>query len=358
MKGGRLIGQGAYGCVFDPPLACRGKKGAKKGTGKLGKLTAIEDIESEILAATRFKDKPESKKYLILPELDTLCKESTDINAQNEANLSKCEFLKKIDSSELRHYELDYGGKTLHDRLQQAAKEFPFLKFMRDLLEIGAYLALNGFIHNDLHSGNILLNKDYHPRLIDYGRSYTTNTITPDTVEKLGAEYDPALGQIAPECSIQDGLRDGRDFNTMIQDMIDVKPCLLYAERLFGQTRHEEMAKFKHFWKTSKAVQRGDSVSFWKLYWPTVDAWAIGHALGSTLYRLNFSGEYMKGGAWKRKLPAVKAVITGLLRGSPRDRLDCVEALALYDPTNAVVLNASGKAWLAQKRAQREKMRV
>jgi hypothetical protein len=155
---------------------------------------------------------------------------------------------------------------------------------------------------------------------------------------------------------MQDGLASGIAFNVIIQDLIEKKPGLLYAERLFGQSRQQQIAEFQRFWKTSKAVQQEDYTTFWNLYWPVVDSWSIGHDLASTLYKLSMSNEFMKGAAWKQKFPVVKAVITGLLRASPRNRLDCVEALALYDPMNTLVVSASGKAWLARKQAQREKL--
>jgi len=375
MKGGKLIGQGAYGCVFDPPLVCRGDKAPKKGyrKGKLGKLTAPEDIASELLAAETFKDKPASKKYFILPEIDTLCDEgprgepSINISAQHERDIDKCGFITETDVSELLHYQMDYGGKTLHEKLMDSEvvmKEFSYFRFMRDMLEIGAYLLLNGIIHNDLHSSNIMMNKDYHPRLIDFGRSYAANAITEETLKNLAADYEnklnegPYLGQITPECSIHDGLAEGRDFATMIQDLIRVKPGLLYAERLFGQGREEQMAEFKKFWATSKAIQQKDYLTFWKLYWPVVDAWSIGHVLASVLTKLGRSTTFMKSRQLKQKFTLIKAVITGLLKASPRQRLDCIEALALYDPKNAVLSSASGKAWLEKKQAQREKMRL
>ena len=59
---------------------------------------------------------------------------------------------------------------------------------------------------------------------------------------------------------------------------------------------------------------------------------------------------------WKAKAGLIQKIITGLLKASPRQRLDCMEALALYDPKNSVVLSASGKAWLEKKKAQREKL--
>jgi serine/threonine protein kinase len=375
MKGGKLIGQGGYGCVFDPPLVCRGDKAPKKGyrKGKLGKLTAPEDIANELFAAETFGHKPESKKYFILPEIDTLCTEgprgepSINISAQHERDIDRCGFITNTDISELLHYQMDYGGKTLQDKLMNievAVKEFSYVQFVRNMLEIGAYLLLNGMIHNDLHGANIMMNKDYHPRLIDFGRGYAANAITEETLEHLAAEYEhtpnegPALGQISPECSIQDGLGEGREFKTMIQDLIRAKPGLLYAERLFGQGREEQMAEFQKFWATSKAVQQKDYLTFWKLYWPVVDAWSIGHVLASVLTKLSRSDTFMKSKQLKQKFPLIKAVITGLLRASPRDRLDCLEALALYDPKHAFVSSASGKAWLEKRKAQRERMRL
>ena len=362
-----MIGKGNYGCIFDPPLVCRGDKAPLGGwkKGKLGKLTAVTDIKSEFLAATRFKDKPESKKYFILPEMNTLCKEgvhgepSIDVSAQKDADFAKCDVIEREGIDNMLHYQMEYGGKTLQEKLDNikiAAKEFPYFRFIGNLLEIGAFLALNGMVHNDLHSANIMMNKDYYPRLIDFGRCYAANAITQQTLDELAAQYNPSLGQITPECSLQDGLESGVSFSVIIQDLIEKKPGLLYAERLFGQSRQQQMAEFQRFWKTSNAVQQKDYVSFWKLYWPVVDAWSIGHDLASTLYKLSMSNEFMKGASWKQKFPIVKAVITGLLRASPRNRLDCVEALALYDPMNPVVLSVSGKAWLAKKQAQRDKL--
>ena len=372
-RGGNMLAQGYYGCIFDPPLICRGDKAPKGGwkKGKLGKLTAVTDIANEIMSAELFKGKPEAKKYFILPELDTLCQKGPNdqpaviLKDQKEKDFDRCDAIKREGSAEMLHYQMEYGGKTLHDRLeniQLVVKEFPFFKFMGNILEIGAYLALNGLIHNDLHSGNIVLNKEYFPRLIDFGRAYYAKAITDQTVENLAANYEPQLGQITPECSTKDGLdkqnTDGAvPFPKIIQDLINRKPGLLYAERLFGQSRQKEMAEFQHFWKTSKALQDGDYTKFFQLYWPVVDSWSIGHCLSSILYKLSQSNDFATGAEWKAKQGVVKAVITGLLKGSPRARLDSVEALALYDPMNAVLLTPSGKAWLQYKQQQREKLR-
>ena len=47
MTGGKLIGQGTYGCVFSPPLLCKKKKIPQS---KVGKLTSEDDIKAETKA--------------------------------------------------------------------------------------------------------------------------------------------------------------------------------------------------------------------------------------------------------------------------------------------------------------------
>jgi hypothetical protein len=65
MRGGKLLAQGEYGCVFDPPLLCRGDKASNlsNNTHKVGKLTTGDDIKNEILVARMFENRPEAKKY-------------------------------------------------------------------------------------------------------------------------------------------------------------------------------------------------------------------------------------------------------------------------------------------------------
>jgi hypothetical protein len=44
------------------------------------------------------------------------------------------------------------------------------------------------------------------------------------------------------------------------------------------------------------------------------------------------------------------AITTAYLKASPLKRIDCIQALALFDPTNELVSSASGKAWLSKKK--------
>ncbi|NBO70513.1 MAG: hypothetical protein EBU66_05580 [Bacteroidetes bacterium] len=350
MRGGRKLAEGGYGCIFDPPLLCHGKMMPKK-PNMIGKLTDPGDIASEINATKILKKMPEANNYFILPELDTICQDIR-IRDQTESQLGTCDVLLEHGIANLIHYQMKNGGTSLHAKLDSihiGVTQFPFYNFMRYILEAGAYLALKGVIHNDLHSGNIVVDDKYNFRLIDFGRSYTVNGITEDLIESLSAEYNIKLGQITPESTAQDGKNIGMSLTAIVEDIRQNKPTLKLAEKLFGYNRLEQVNEFKYFWTKSLSVSSGNYVKFWKYYWPAVDAWGIGYILVSTLYKLSLSNKFMKSSEWKQKSPLIKTVITGLLQCSPIKRLDCVEALALYDPMNALVLSSSGKAWLEKK---------
>ena len=359
-EGGRLLGQGVYGCIFSPPLQCQQRGKSSKKKGRLGKLTEVIDIKNEIRAAELFVPvKKEAAKYMILPMIETLCKPAP-ISSQKEKDIAKCEILQKRGGEKMLQYELEYGGKALGERLRQIdiVKALPFWEFTGKLLEIGAFMAFHGFIHNDLHSNNILVNAAFHPRLIDFGRSYLASEIQGTTVEELEAgSFMPELGQISPESSMQDGIVLGQPIPKLYAEIRSQKPAISMVEKVLGISRDAQMAEFKHFCETSRAFQAKDWVTVWKLYWPTVDSWAIGHCIMRILSRLIVSKEFTGSSEWKERGGILKSIVKGLLRTSPHERLDCVEALAMYDPTNDLLDTPTGKRWLEVKQSRRARGR-
>jgi hypothetical protein len=355
-EGGRIVGQGAYGCIFTPPLQClqKGKSTGKRG--KLGKLTEKEDIANEIEAAMVFRPYgKEAAKYFILPEIATLCKPNLLAAARQERELNGCKPLMKRGAEKMLHYEVEYGGKTLRQRMEEAGQNIPFWQLAEDFLEMGAYMTLHGFVHNDMHSNNILVNEKFHPRLIDFGRSFLGPKMDQKTVDELAAYYAPAISHIPPESSTQDGVVEGIPVTKIYMDLKAEKEGIANVQRVLGVSREAQIAEFRQFWEGSRAAQARDWVAFWRMYWPGVDAWAVGHNIIKILQRLLMSRQFTESAAWKARGPILKAVLRGLLRTSPRERMDCVEALALYDPGNDLLERPAGQAWLTKRAAQRKK---
>lgn len=353
--GGKQLGQGAYGCIFDPPLRCR--TGKKSQPGSIGKLSTFETLKQEIVAATLFSKKPEAKKYFIFPELSSLCKPAP-LEQQTEPELSSCKviFDPYFNQKDIFQYSMEFGGTPLKNITKQPSfspSKVSFVAIMQQLLEAGAYLLLNGYIHNDLHSENIVLKPDGLPRLIDWNRSFSYKQINSEMVNNLIAGYAPELSQIPPENTTIDGLWSKVPFQRILYEMKTQKGSIRDAELYLGVSRNKIINDFAQFWSSSKAAEKKDWVSLYRLYWPVNDSWMIGHVLLSLLRRLSDFKDFTQGPEWLKNKERVKEILRGMLRGSPRDRLDCLEALALFDPMNEIVTGTTGATWLERKQAQR-----
>ena len=352
-RGGKLIGKGAYGCIFNPPLECfRGVKRPNKyrpSTNKLGKITDIIDIKNEISAAKFFKNVPSALKYCILPQLDSLCK-PLPLDKQTEAGISQCDAIEKYGMDDMMQYELEYGGKTLKSRLQAADVSigtFPFFKIMGSLLEIGAFLTLHGFIHNDLHTNNVVLEDNYEPRLIDFGRSYSISSLNTELLDEISSVfYNPEIAVVPPEITLHHGLMNDVTLNNILDDLLHKKSGILNGERILGMNRKQQIKELREFFLSSRSAQSNNWLTFYKTYWPRVDSWAIGSDILTILRRLLISRQFTESNEWKQKQSVVKEVLRGLIQASPKKRIDCVEALALYDPMNELVTSVSGRGWL------------
>lgn len=350
-RGGKVkteqLAEGAFGCIFSPPLQCKNKTAAPK-KNRVGKLTDYGDIKNEIISSKYLHQFSKSSEYCILPELNTIC--SPDLSDPDiKESIDDCKVVEDHPDKKYFQFNVEYGGKTLKHTLLNITPSFdtvPFFTLMRQLLEIGAFFVVHGFIHNDIHGNNIVLSKDFRPRVIDFGRSYVYNKITSTLIGELDADYNPSLGQISPETSAEHGIKDDVPFTTILDDLSKKKPAFEWGEKILGLSRKEQITEFRQFWETSKSVQTGDWAEFYRLYWPVQDSWAIGNNILQILRRMNISREPPE---WVQKKAIVKQVLRGLLHASPKRRLDCIQALAIYDPTNDLVSSASGKAWLEQK---------
>jgi hypothetical protein len=360
-SGGAKLGQGGYGCTFRPPLICQGRQ-RRPQPDRVGKLTDLKDAAIEIGFARYFRNVPDAKKYLWLPHIDTYCKPAPLQQQKDKDSIIKCK--EKVEKKhrflfdDKRHFEMDYGGIPLSEVSNKLPQDFDFFKYMRQVLEIGAFLVLHGVVHNDLHSGNVLMDKSYIPRLIDYGRSYIMASFDRERQRELAADFASDMSQIPPEMSMIDGADIGMSIDHMIGRLQKRNPVMNeYVEKLLGVPRSRQFTELKAFWSSSVAVQKQDWVTFYKLYWPVVDSWAIGSMIMKIYRKMLLSRSFTDSAAWKEREASFKMILRGLLRASPRNRLDCMEALFLYDPTNELVTSAAGVAWLEKRQSYRKGQR-
>lgn len=367
MEGGRFLGSGTYGCAFTPPLLCDTRK---QQSGKVGKITLERFADQEIQVANRIRRIPLARNYFLLPE-----PESCDLKAeeqQKDPGIQECrdDFAShedELELSEMKQIVMPFGGTTpfyeLFRKQSLHPKQFDFLHFIRHMLEAGSILLLSGVCHFDIHPGNMLIDNHKVVRILDFGLSFPTSSISQTTLDgrwkRLRFGYEENAGHPAnhnsepPEITVMNAIRRNEfSVEKAVSLTILGKQVFGDMEKYLGISKESSRDDLIQFWTTSDLAKKRDFVKLWKIYWPGFDAWSVGCILIETLTNLVLLPEFIKG-PFATKKTSVLATLRGLLDPNPRDRLDCIEALALFDPGNPW-LNRFGQKWLAARRAQRK----
>ena len=210
IKGGKVIGVGSYGCVFQPPLPC--KEGKQPSDDMVSKLMETDDANkemSEISKITnRLRDIPNAGRYF--GGFDTYICEAQSISP-DDVRGHECEIsdvtrlvtnagspLELPNLSILQQKDL---GKTVNDYLLHDMNDEKDLKtFLKNMIEllIKGVTPMNsvGVYHLDIKSDNVLV-RDHSPVLIDWGLSYLTDDGEPVTdADTRGKTYNPEVTNV------------------------------------------------------------------------------------------------------------------------------------------------------------------
>ncbi len=364
MEGGRYLGSGTYGCTFMPPLICKGSK--KKDFGKVGKITMEILAQQEIRIANRLRKVPLASNYFLLPEPES-CEPAPE-RKQSEPGLEECfdNFEEKKPLDEFAQLTEPFGGKPFYlsfDSVSLHPKRFDFLRFMRSMLEAGSTLLLAQVCHYDLHPGNLLIDKHKTVRIIDFGLSFDASSINQELVSgrwkrlKFGFESDSAHPQVvnaeAPEINVMNAIRNGEyDVPNAIKLTIMGKQIFKDMEKYLGMSKESCRDSLMEFWRTSQYAKHRNFVNLWRTYWPGFDAWSIGVLILEILSMIILLPEFTQG-PYKAKKVAILSALRGLLNPNPKERLDCIEALATFDPASPWIARF-GTKWLSIRKRQRK----
>ena len=349
MEGGKLIGQGTYGCVFNPPLLCKKKHLPK---GQIGKITEAEDIEREIHAYKMLHKIKDTKYYFILADESCVPKSSKE---QEEKDIEKCDFLERAHKGQIKQLFMSYGGTDL-SKMNLLEKPLFFFTLIKHLLEMGSLMLLHGFVHYDIHAKNVVVDKMYVPRLIDFGQSFSKNEISLETINERWKVLSPEYSAEPPEVTFLTAIDDTNhySFEEALFELMPKKRVLYLIEKLLGVPIRKQIINMGLFFKSSSAYQQKDLVKLWKLYYPGFDSWAIGVLLLEYLNKLIFIYEFIESSEWKLKKNIVINILKKMLATNPKDRIDCVEALSMFDPVNEIY-TTYGVEWVNVRRKQRRK---
>jgi len=356
MFGGRILGKGTYGCVYQPALKCRKKRG-KSGVDSsdkslVGKITSKVDSENELRVAKFLNKIPSSSTYTIISELSSCTPRAK--SRQTDKDVSKCDILNNMELQDTTQLLMPWGGNPL-SHLNLDPYVFDYFRFMEEILACGAFLVTNDLCHFDIWGQNFLFDRNNRPRLIDFGFTFQPSKLTiNDLIARwrvLALDHDTE----SPEVTLMLGTHSQVPLHEMIRGMEKEKPAVQRIATICDVNPVHWGGELFEWTKTSRSFQSHDWLNCWKLYWPGFDAWSIAAVLLDVLEVELTIPAFRESALWEEKGTLVKSILIGLTRANPVQRIDAAEALSLLTAGAHPLISSGspGSVWVSEKKKHR-----
>ena len=187
MNGGKVLGSGTYGCIFRPPLLCKGQ--TERQQGYVSKLMVEEEAENEYQEVQKLLQYivsiPDYQKYFIIDGI-TKCVPQDITSSDLEDFNKKCKALtnEKITAALVKDeiargkvlaLQIPDGGMSVYDYLQiPGLTDQDVINLNNALINLIQYgirpMNMNGVIHADVKAENIVYSSGTkEAKLIDWG---------------------------------------------------------------------------------------------------------------------------------------------------------------------------------------------
>ena len=176
MRGGKLLGQGTYGCTFKPSLICTGEAAPREGiVSKM--LSSVEAKNDEIRINQAILRIDPERKYFITA-LGSCLHDRVSRNNSINSRGTRC----RISFTGQQNYLIFYpmGGEASDSIRIRPDKYASAIKSFRNLLEGILTLHAANMVHLDIKPDNILSlfsDGEYKTRFIDFGLSDINTTL-------------------------------------------------------------------------------------------------------------------------------------------------------------------------------------
>ena len=261
---------------------------------------------------------------------------------QTEKDLPLCTPLNKQKLSKFRLLVMPYGGESFQAH-GYTLSTFDLLDFAKHLLQAGAILNLFGVVHRDIHGGNILVDKDDVPRIIDFNLAIFVETEDMDS--RLEHQYSPSLSQEPPDSALVNAIKLGYNPQQVMTSVLGKRPSIKRISTLLGIPMAKMREQLGAFYQKSKSVHAGDDEAWFKVYWRTIDSWAIGVLLVEFVHNLSMWPEYKD--KLDQAFTKLRPVLRRLCAVNPLERMDCVQALYALEPKHFIIRKYAS-AWLSK----------
>lgn len=361
-SGGKLLGVGAYGCVFTPPLLSVGEKQLKPEDRKLtAKLMSVDIGEREAGIGDLLSKIPFTKNYFVY----TTSKQASTpapASAQHEPDLALCEKTLEEALDRLKLYKMPYGGTTLYET-NLKVNEFNLWEFGKHLLEALTILITHGIVHTDLHSKNILIDEHYVPRIIDWGVSMVMHNVNDEEIKSL---VDPSSDRLInpqnsyisqswmpPEIILFIAEKNNYNRSEIIEAIIknsNRKVIGRALNYLFDITDDDLIQQLEEFQKTSSffAFAKNDGALAWYKSQGQYkyDSWGIGIYIVKIIRQLGAYSNILSQPRYRQKKAGMLAALRGLCSFNPKTRINPVKALSMWDSPDNKIIKRFGAGWI------------
>lgn len=331
--GGKLLGSGVHGCTFEPAPRCVGGDVFRTIDGKpaVGKITD-EDIGDELSIGRAIMSLPLARQYFALPSVGCI-----PVDRYEDPDSRSCGVITEAGkATRLSMLIMPEAGT----QLAKWAEDLPrlaanYARMFVHLLEGMLIYQKAGYVHNDVHMGNILLDDDNVARYIDFGLAFRTTEVTKWSDINMSRSFNPKHILQAPEIHawrmylsgvrLADGLKQIRTASTDYNKIAAQYPARKTADRAFAE-----------FLQTTY-VDKEDVSGFMRRYGFGIDHWRIGLCFWWLWDDLLAWSGFRATPLWGHR-DKIRQVLSGMTDFDYKTRMTAKQALAILDPTNRLLL--------------------
>lgn len=325
-----LLAEGTYGCTFSPPLPCKKvKRGGKEAQKQVGKLTRKTNADFELDIAAALRNIPSWEKYFILSTEDTCSRK--ELEKLYKEYKGSCDFLRRVNPSQLTHLISPYGGITL--RHYPLPSTFSVAQFLEHLGEGIEKMHSIGYGHFDIHDANILIDEKGVARLIDFGKSMKGDEMNLEKIQKLTFSFTPSFIWQAPELSVMNAIQEHIPEQLAILRTMEKKGIFRDGQTYLGLSQEYQKDNLEKFWNFSETAQGRSWDRFFRHHWKKFDVWSLG-VIGLTVLKTMLSNTRYIETTWKKEGDVVKTALRRMIVSSPKERADIEEVLRILKRHN------------------------
>lgn len=344
MKGGKLLGEGAYGCTFKPAPTCEDGRTftTVSGLPAVGKLAL--DTDAELKVGKAIMALPNAAKFFALPSQS--CKPKMPIS---DAEADQCEVLQdsedyetgltdSMESAQFKLLIMPDGGNTF-DRWSEnlPVVATTFLSVFKHLLEGMVVYQDAGYVHHDIHGGNVLVDSDSVPRYIDFGLAFRPADVTTLESIRITRDFNPNKIAHPPEIFVWKMMNSNKTPGLLISDIItkgvnqlkETSDLFRLADNILPGRESAEVALTRYAKATEDDRRQNNMRDIALRYGKGFDVWRLGHMMWRLWHKLlQWSG--FSGYPLARKGDKLRKIFSGMLEFHPEKRWSATKVLSYF----------------------------